>query len=118
MVVAGGWFGFAVCSRVDDESNFGAALRRGWRVFVTELPLLFLASLIFLPFGAYITYLNLVNAQVSPVTFIGKLRYVGTLCWQLVTWALFVQIYHRRRQESPPVMPDHDDADDALGDEY
>lgn len=116
--VIGGWLGFAICARIDDKSDFGKGLRRGWRMLVFELPVLGAALLVFLPFGAYLTYHNVLYSYIVPVTFFAKLRYLGTVCWQLMTWALFIHIYHRRRIDPPVIMPDHDDADDALGDEY
>lgn len=118
VTMANVWFSFAACARAFWGDATVPALMRGWRIVVREFPYILAIALLLIPFGGGLFYISLSYGDANSLTFFRKFSFMLNAWWQLVTWGVLSKIYLNRASAHAEVLDKHDDADDALGDEY
>lgn len=103
VAVLNGVIGMMVCAWIDRHKGVEDAIKKGFNVFVSQLPYLFVMMLPFLPLAAILYGVSLTYNPQASVTMLGKVSPLVNAFWQLCSWMVWVLVYQSRKGKVEPL---------------
>lgn len=98
-----GVIGMMVCAWIDRHKGVEDAIKKGFNVFVSQLPYLCVMVLPFVPLVGLLYGISFTYNPAADATVLGKVSPLINAFWQLSSWMVWVLVYQSRKGKVEPL---------------